>query len=125
MNLDSLPFHIGAHASASNPDNLPNALPFALHYDTSRGALLQDLTPDLEEVLESAYRLGMSFGTPLDYDSFGKPYADDFLDFIVRNGPNSGRALEIGAGLGYVTERLCELGYMAVGIEPGRGYRRE
>ena len=30
--------------------------------------------------------------------------------------------MEIGAGVGYVTRRLNELGMKAIGIEPGRGY---
>jgi SAM-dependent methyltransferase len=123
MKLDELPFHIGATEAASNPAGLPDTWPFYLHFDQQRGAITQQVTSELLEILEQAYRAGQLIGTPLAEDSYGKPYADDFLRFIwqVRL-PRGARAIEIGAGVGYLTRRLKDAGLQIVGIEPGRGY---
>jgi len=81
------------------------------------------VTPELLEILEQAYRAGQLIGTPLAEDSYGKPYADDFLRFIGQVGLTRGaKAIEIGAGVGYLTRRLKDAGLQIVGIEPGRGY---
>lgn len=123
MKLDDLPFHIGATADEGNPVGLPDTWPFALRFDQQRGGITQQVTPELIEILDRAYRAGQLIGTPLAADSYGKPYADDFLNFISQVGiPRGGRAVEIGAGVGYLTRRLNEAGLQATGIEPGRGY---
>lgn len=123
MKLDDLPFHIGATEAAGNPAGLPDTWPFSLHFDQQRGAITQQVTPELLEILEQAYRAGQLIGTPLAEDSYGKPYADDFLRFIGQVGlPRGARAIEIGAGVGYLTRRLKDAGLQIVGIEPGRGY---
>ncbi len=123
MTLDNLPFHIGATAQVGNPAGLPNTWPFSLYYNEKRGAIMQLVTPELVGVLADAYRAGQLIGTPLNGDSCGKPYADDFLRFIAQLAlPRDGRAIEIGAGVGYLTRRLKEMGLRIVGIEPGRGY---
>lgn len=123
MQLDDLPFHIGSTESAGNPAGLPDKWPFCLQFDSQRAALTQQVTPELTVILERAYRAGHLIGTPLAEDSYGKPYADDFLRFIGQIGlPLGARALEIGAGVGYLTRRLRDAGLQIVGIEPGRGY---
>lgn len=123
MKLDDLPFHIGATEAAGNPAGLPDTWPFSLHFDSQRGAVTQQVTLELLEILEQAYRVGQLIGTPLAEDSCGKPYADDFLRFIGQVGlPRGARAIEIGAGVGYLTLRLKDAGLQIVGIEPGRGY---
>lgn len=122
MNIDALPFHIGARNNPNNSDGLPDMLPFNLYFDVHRAALVQEVNPELSQHLDAAYHHGALIGTPLDDDEFGRPYADDFLGFISRHAPARGRTLDVGAGIGYLTQRLCELGYQAVGIEPGRGY---
>lgn len=123
MKLADLPFHIGATTTPHNPEGLPDTWPFACDFDAARGALVQQSSPALLDVLDRAYRTGNLVGTPLADDSFGKPYADDFLAFLHRAAPQArGRALEIGAGVGYITRRLLDAGWTAMGIEPGRGY---
>lgn len=123
MKLDDLPFYIGASEVAGNPAGLPDTWPFSLHFDSQRGTVTQQVTPELLEILEQAYRAGQLIGTPLAEDSYGKPYADDFLRFIGQLGlPRGARAIEIGAGVGYLTRRLKDEGLQIVGIEPGRGY---
>ena len=123
MKLDDLPFHIGTTEAAGNPAGLPDTWPFSLHFDTQTGAVTQQVTLELLEILEQAYRTGHLIGTPLAEDSYGKPYADDFLRFIGQVGlPRGARAIEIGAGVGYLTRRLKDAGLQIVGIEPGRGY---
>ena len=123
MKLDNLPFHIGSSDAAINPEGLPDKWPFYLHFDQLRGAITQQVTPELLGILDQAYRAGQLIGTPLAEDSYGKPYADDFLHFIEQLGlPHGANAIEIGAGVGYLTRRLKDEGLRIIGIEPGRGY---
>jgi len=49
-------------------------------------------------------------------------YAEDFLTFVSDTAPGRGRGLEIGAGTGYLSKRLTELGYEMVSLEPGAGF---
>lgn len=123
MRITDLPFHIGATAGPHNPIDLPDTWSFSLQFDPQRSAITQEFTTELIETLDKAYRAGQLIGTPLADDSYGKPYADDFLRFISQLGIASGaKAIEIGAGVGYLTRRLKEAGWQAIGIEPGRGY---
>jgi 2-polyprenyl-3-methyl-5-hydroxy-6-metoxy-1,4-benzoquinol methylase len=123
MILDDLPFHIGATEKAGNPSGLPDTWSFTLYFDPQRVAIIQQVTPELLEILDQAYRAGQLIGTPLAEDSYGKPYADDFLNFISQaEVPLGAKAIEIGAGVGYLTRRLNEAGWSAIGIEPGLGY---
>ena len=123
MHMNDLPFHIGATVEARNPGGLPDTWPFTLSIDLQRGAITQKLTPELLVILDKAYREGQLIGTPLAEDSYGKPYADDFLSFIKQAGiPRGARAIEVGAGVGYLTRRLNEEGWKTTGIEPGQGY---
>jgi SAM-dependent methyltransferase len=123
--LDKMPFHVGVSITATNPAGLPDTWPFSLYFDNSLGLLMQRATPDLLGILDDAYRAGQLIGTPLAEDSYGKPYADDFLLFIEQVGlPCGAKAIEIGAGVGYLTRRLKDAGYQIIGIEPGRGYAK-
>jgi SAM-dependent methyltransferase len=123
MKLDSFPLLIGPMDSPHNPAGLPDAWPFSIRFDAVKGALIQHPTPELSEMLDRAYRAGVLLGTPLADDPFGKPYADDFLTFIRSSVGIGGRtALEIGAGVGYITRRLINDGWQATGVEPGKGY---
>lgn len=123
MTLVELPFHIGVTEIACNPAGLPNTWPFSLQFNSQRGTITQQVTQELLGILDQAYRAGQLIGTPLAEDCFGKPYADDFLNFIGQAGiPSGAKAIEIGAGVGYLTRRLNEAGWRTIGIEPGRGY---
>jgi SAM-dependent methyltransferase len=122
MKLNTLPFHIGATDQAINPGGLPNTYPFELVFDSYRGMLVQQTYRELEQVLQDAYAVGQSFGTPLAEDKFGKPYAEDFLSFIQEAQAVPQRGLEIGAGVGYLTRRLLDLGWDMTSLEPGQGY---
>lgn len=123
MKLDDLPFHIGATEGVDNPAGLPNTWPFFLHFDSQHGAITQQVTSELLRILDQSYRAGQLIGTPLAEDGYGKPYADDFLRFIEGVSiPRGARAIEIGAGVGYLTRRLKEAGLQIIGIEPGQGY---
>ncbi len=84
---------------------------------------MQEVTPGLLGILDRAYRQGQLIGTPLAEDAYGKPYADDFFSFIRKLGLRTDAlAIEIGAGVGYLTRRLKDAGLQIIGIEPGRGY---
>ena len=123
MKFNSFPLHIGPSDHPHNPAGLPDTWPFSCGFDSACGALIQHPEPGLDKVLDRAYRTGQLVGTPLTEDHFGKPYADDFLAFINDSVAQDGRtALEIGAGVGYITRRLTEAGWKATGIEPGKGY---
>lgn len=111
MKLDDLPFYVGATQTARNPTGLPDTWPFSMYFDQQRGVLTQQVTPELLEILELAYRAGHLIGTPLAEDEYGKPYADDFLRFIGQLGlPPDAKAIEIGSGVGYLTRRLNDHG---------------
>lgn len=123
MKIDNLPYYIGPSDSDSNPDGLPSTWPFSFGYDPELKMLRQHTNPALQELLERTYRCGRLIGTPLADDSFGKPYADDFLETLNEFLPANGkRSLEIGAGVGYLTRRMGDLGWKSTGIEPGKGY---
>lgn len=122
MKLEALPFHIGATLQPHNPGGLPATFPFEVVFDAARGVLCQPATPALENLLRQAYGLGQAFGTPLADDRFGQPYAADFLSFMAQSGPRPGTGLEIGAGVGYLTRRLLDLGWAMTSLEPGEGY---
>jgi len=126
--LEDLPFHIGATAVPRNPDGLPDTLHFGLEVRETCSCvrLEQQSSPKLRELLKKAYKIGLEIGTPLAADPQGQPYADDFLRFISEACPAvSGRALEIGAGVGYVSHCLALKGWDVTGLEPGGGYREK
>lgn len=121
--IPDLPFHIGATTTPSNPSGLPSTFAFELDFDRERGLLVQPASPALQEVLDRAYRVGQEIGTPLGDDAVGRPYVEDFLAFIRSKAASVGRALEIGAGVGYLSRRLADEGWKVDSIEPGQGYR--
>jgi hypothetical protein len=108
-----------------NPHGLPVELDFELAYDTKLGVVTQTVNKKTSELLKNAYEFGNELGNPLSENELGKPYADDFLGVILNHFPvisSEMRALEIGAGTGYLLNRIAELGFNAMGIEPGKGY---
>lgn len=121
--IPDLPFHLGPTTSPHNPNGLPDTWPFDLVFDAARAMLVQSPQPELPALLDRAYRTGQEIGTPLAEDALGKPYADDFLDFIRASTGARGRALEIGAGVGYLSKRLTDDGWEVDSLEPGIGYR--
>ena len=108
--------------SSENPPSIPNRLDMDIFWDSDLDLIRQRSSPQLVESLEHVYQLGLSFGTPLDNDSSGKPYASDFLKFVLRQRGDGLRALEIGAGTGYLMRNLVDAGFEVTGLEPGRGY---
>lgn len=122
MIISNLPFHIGPTAQPLNPSPLPDSLDFVFCFDPEAGALRQTPSLELDQILQCAYKLGTAFGTPLADDAYGKPYADDFLDFIDGFARPPGRACEIGAGVGYLSRRLIDRGWTVASLEPGQGY---
>ena len=123
MILSRLPFHIGPQPYTSNPKGLPNLMDMELAVDDATGLLVQVPNTQLQENLDNAYRLGSLIGTPLAGQQFGTPYAEDFRTFIRRHRPVSGnRALEIGAGAGFLSKLLEDDGWEVDALEPGVGY---
>ncbi len=119
---DSFPFRIGASDRPSNPFGLPDALPFRLALDTGYGGLVQVPDPAVLRALDTAYAHGSLLGTAMDDSPLGTAYLDDFMAFLKPLLSATGetpRALEIGAGRGYLLRRLTDLGIDAVGLEPG------
>ncbi|MBL8344040.1 MAG: class I SAM-dependent methyltransferase [Rubrivivax sp.] len=121
--IPDLPFHFGPTLSPFNPGGLPDTFPFELNFDPESGMLVQRSRPGLQGLLDRAYRAGQEIGTPLADDALGKPYADDFLAFIRSRAGTPGRALEIGAGVGYLSKRLKDDGWQVDSLEPGIGYQ--
>ena len=120
--VDRLPLCIGAQLSAHNPDGFPDVCPFSLGVNMSTGALQRGADPALDSLLRRAYSLGLPMGTPSDDSEAGRAYVDDFLRFIGAHASPPGRALEIGAGVGYLSARLRQGGWAVDAIEPGEGY---
>ena len=105
---------------------MPDTFRFCLKVEETRSGLRvkQQGTPQLRELLGKAYRIGFEIGTPLAANPQGQPYAADFLKFIADVCPTTkGRALEIGAGVGYVSHCLALKGWDVTGLEPGGGYK--
>ena len=116
------PFLVGACRTPRNPDGLPDTLPLQIAIDPSIGVLRQVPSTATEAALLRAYDAGSLLGTAMDDTALGRPYADDFLQFIKRvlpNGLDGLSVLEIGAGRGYLMKRLGAAGARAIGIEPG------
>lgn len=122
--IPDLPFCIGALPQPHNPSPLPDTHPIELQANLALGRLDMHDAPGLANLLSTAYALGVEMGTPSDDTPLGRPYVADFLEFIDRVTPRRGRALEIGAGVGYMSRLLRETGWRVDSIEPGRGYER-
>ena len=124
MKINNLPLYIGASLSNHNPDNIPDSFPFEAYYDASSGFLRQRSNESLSKILDDVYSKGLLIGTPLSESELAVPYADDFLNFIDRATPlgKKLKILEVGAGTGYLSRRLMDLGHEVTPIEPGKGY---
>ena len=122
--FDQMPLCIGPQPTAKNPPNLPNTLPLKLKIDSVAGKIEQVNTPELEKLLERAYQFGIEMGTPTANTELGTDYAQDFLGFIQSEISKIGRALEIGAGVGYISSQLIKMGWDTDSIEPGKSYEK-
>jgi len=124
MIIKNLPLYIGASLSAHNPENIPDTFPFEAYYDASSGFIRQRLNESLSKILDDVYSKGLLIGTPLSESEIAVPYADDFLNFINQVTPSGEKLkiLEVGAGTGYLSRRLMDLGHEVTPIEPGKGY---
>lgn len=120
--LEDVPFCIGVFDQPRNPNGIPSTYPLGLRYDPQLSMVCEEQTPELEALLQSSYRLGMEMGTPVSESELGKGYARDFLGFIALQGRPDGLALEIGAGVGYVSHSLKAAGWRVDSVEPGSGY---
>jgi SAM-dependent methyltransferase len=123
--LKDVPFCIGAFDQPRNPDELPSTYPLGLWYEPNLFLVCQQQTPELDGLLQRSYRLGLEMGTPVSDSKMGKGYADDFLGFIEAQARPDGRALEIGAGVGYVSHCLKKTGWQVESVEPGLGYESQ
>lgn len=121
--IASLPFVWGAQTSPSNPQGLPDALPFSLSFDSRSGLLVQQPDAAVEAALTRAYEVGSVLGSNVAEDGIGRSYADDFLAFIDRSleqeGSDRHSVLEIGCGNGYLLSRMSSMFGTAIGVEPG------
>lgn len=116
LDLGDLPFHVGPAATPHHAD-LPDTLPFALGIDDGRVAQMP--SGEVARALALAYARGSMIGTPLAAVGIGRAYADDFLRFLEPWSPAGARVLEIGAGTGYLLQRLSARGAVCVGLDPG------
>jgi SAM-dependent methyltransferase len=124
LSLPDMPFCIGACARPVNPDPLPSTYPIELRINKDIGRLELSSNGTLDGLLKSAYSLGIEMGTPSDDTDLGKPYVMDFVAFIGEFTEHKGSALEIGAGVGFLSRTLLEKGWHIDSIEPGIGYER-
>ena len=122
LSLSDMPFCIGACARPVNPDPLPSTYPIELCINKGIGRLELSNNNTFDGLLKLAYSLGIEMGTPSDNTDLGKPYVMDFVAFIGEFKAHKGRALEIGAGVGFLSRTLLEKGWDVDSIEPGIGY---
>lgn len=122
MTLVDMPFCIGVFETPHNPDGLPDTFPLSVGVDPELLAIRQLDREGLSALLEISYKLGAEMGTPLSDSAQGFGYAEDFLNVINQHVSGSGRALEIGAGVGYISYKLKQQGWSVDSIEPGEGY---
>jgi SAM-dependent methyltransferase len=120
--LEDVPFCIGVCDKPRNPDDLPSTYSLGLWFDPQLSMVCQQQTPELDGLLQRSYRLGMEMGTPVSESALGKGYAEDFLGFIASHARPEGQALEVGAGVGYVSHCLKAAGWLVDSVEPGSGY---
>jgi 2-polyprenyl-3-methyl-5-hydroxy-6-metoxy-1,4-benzoquinol methylase len=121
MNFGSLPFHIGPRSAPGN-EPLPNTLPFSAGVRLDCDLLVQLPDKYVTANLEKAYDLGTIVGTPMSELGIGRKYADDFLEFILKQVGKTHKErisiLEIGCGYGYLLYRLKLLGFDVLGVDP-------
>ncbi len=122
ITLEDMPFCIGTFDTPHNPDGLPNIYPISIGTDPELLVIRQFDRDGLSDLLRCSYKLGAEMGTPVSDSELGLGYAKDFLDVINAHAGNSGRALEIGAGVGYISYQLKQRGWEVDSIEPGKGY---
>lgn len=122
--FEDMPLCIGPQPTTSNPRNLPDTFPLTLMTDSVAGKIEQIKTLGLSELLDYAYQLGIEMGTPTADTELGANYAQDFLGFIKAETSEVGRALEIGAGVGYISDQLIKMGWETDSLEPGKGYEK-
>lgn len=123
ISLPDMPFCVGACAAPNNPKHLPNCFPMELCLNEESGGLQLSTNDELEQIISIAYSIGIEMGTPSDDTDLGRPYVLDFLKFIEDSTHKKGRALEIGAGVGYLSSLLLIEGWHVDSLEPGRGYK--
>lgn len=126
LSVPKLPLLLGSVSSPHNPDGFPDVYPFDLYLCPSTGALRQEVSPKLRRLLERAYQEGSLMGVAMDDTDFGRKYAEDFLAFIsdgMSENLRDCRALEIGAGRGYLSLLLDNIGVNITALEPGREHR--
>lgn len=93
-----------------------SGLPNPRRTDLWNGRVATDRVPDEAQ--------GEVFGRAADEYERGRPtYPREVVDWIVPEGAN--RVLDLGAGTGKLTRRLCEAGLDVVAVEPSAGMREQ
>jgi 2-polyprenyl-3-methyl-5-hydroxy-6-metoxy-1,4-benzoquinol methylase len=120
--IGELPFIWGPLAESSNPDMIPDRLPFSLCLDCQTCNLMQLSNAGVKEALALAYQRGSLMGVMED-TGINQRYSDSFIQFLQSK---SGRLrfeglhiLEIGSGTGHLLKRFNDLGAEVLGLEPG------
>ena len=122
MKISDLPFHIGPMPTSGNPEGLPSKIDFHLVRD--HPFLIQQCgNQNLGKHLDLVYGIGFEFGTPLTSSSVARPYVEEFMEWVCMNSEKHENALEIGAGMGFLTYFLKNMGWEIVGIEPGKRFK--
>ena len=122
ITLDNLPFCIGVRNQPFNPKGIPSEFPLTITLNNKLNRLEQVPNKELNTFLDNAYSIGNEIGTPSNDTSLGMPYVNDFIKFINAFKQPKGRLLEIGAGTGFLSKCLKDIGWETVSIEPGKGY---
>jgi 2-polyprenyl-3-methyl-5-hydroxy-6-metoxy-1,4-benzoquinol methylase len=122
LQIKDMPFCLGAMPAFVNPSGLPSLFNFNLIANTELARLEQVDSEEINSLLNRAYSVGTTIGTPSEGTDLGLPYVDDFMAFIAKNIAIKGALLEIGAGTGFLSKRLSGEGWEVTSLEPGKGY---
>lgn len=120
--FEAMPFCVGPQPTNSNPKDIPDTFPLTIRADVANGCIAQVNRPELDKLLRRAYKYGFAMGTPTADTDLGAAYAEDFLQYVWESAGPPGRALEIGAGVGYLSSQLIANGWDTDALEPGKGY---
>lgn len=108
-------------ACAPRPEGIPARFDFEFTFDENLGLIKQEVSAELDDVLERIYRADANVGYLQVGQSLSDSYGMDLWRFIekcfdVRGKPQN--ALEIGCGGCYVLDLLEKAGVQATGIDP-------
>lgn len=121
LSIKRLPFYVGL-LDPTNASPLPRSLPFNLYVDPKLAIPRLARSPQIENALNNAYRLGSMLSTPLGESSLATKRMNDVISSLrQRLGGtfNNKHFVEVGAGNGALMDAISAGGGVVIGFEIG------